>query len=604
LNSDRIHFVLDQNHPTMASHHQKIVSVDDEVAFSGGLDITQRRWDTPDHRGHDSRRVDPGGHCYGPFHDVQICVEGQVARALGFIVRERWKRATGETIEPPLRNVAGCWPSSIEVDIGDVMVGISRTVPFGYADSEGIGNSVIEVERLFLDTIKHVKKFLYIENQYFTSPLIAKAIAKRLREPNGPEFVMVLPRDQTGWIEESTMGLLRSEALRTVESADLFGRFRAYYPIVPHLDAGYVKVHSKVMVADDTFVRIGSANMNSRSMGVDTECDLSIHAGDRVDVKTSIARLRRNLLGEHLGVDSAEFEARFLVNGSLVDTVESFRGGERTLVEMRPNVPAWVGNIVPPGEWIDPRAPKGIRRWLRKKFGLGSRDFGHSLFFVFGVALLTTVILSFFDLWRETMNLDWMQDFWRWTRTWDAHKIARAIDNFRQEHWSVPVVLGGFILGSILFVPISAMIFGVAIVFPPVQAMTLSMAGSLLAAMVMYIAGRYWIFSKSRFLSRPIVKAISLQLQKGGVMAVTAVRLAPIAPFSVVGIVAGGLRVRLRDYVLGSILGFVPGIAAFTYLSSQATRANLLGLMWGLAILSLVVSVLPKFVGFLRRAKA
>ncbi|MES2855484.1 MAG: hypothetical protein V4692_06465, partial [Bdellovibrionota bacterium] len=98
LESERIRFVLDHEHPTMASHHQKVVVVDDKVAFSGGLDITQRRWDTPDHKGHDPRRVDPGGHSYGPFHDVQICVEGEIARALGNLVRRRWFNATSERL--------------------------------------------------------------------------------------------------------------------------------------------------------------------------------------------------------------------------------------------------------------------------------------------------------------------------------------------------------------------------------------------------------------------------------------------------------------------------------------------------------------------------
>jgi phospholipase D1/2 len=595
LSSERIRFVLDHEHPTMASHHQKIVVVDDRVAFSGGLDITQRRWDTQDHMGHDPRRVDPGGHSYGPFHDIQICVEGEIARALGKLVRRRWLNATGETLLEPARSLGDRWPESAEIDFENVEVGLSRTIPFGFAKSEDrAGSAVIEVERLFLDTIRLARRFVYIENQYFTSPILAKAIAKRLREPDGPEFVMVLPRDQTGWIEESTMGLLRSEALRIVEKDDLFGRFKAYYPVVPHLTMGYVKVHSKLMIADDTFVRVGSANMNSRSLGVDTECDLSIHAGDRVDVKTAIARLRRELIGEHLGVDPAEFEARFLINGSLVDTVESFRGGERTLLPMRPTVPAWVANVVPPADWIDPRAPKGIRRWFQKRLHLRAGGFSTAVTAAITVAVLAILLVIFFGLLPEEFVGGKLAAFWKWTRSFDSLKIAESLETFRREPWAVPVILVGFMVGTILLIPITAMVFGIALVFPPIEALLLATTGAMVSSLALYGIGRYWVFTKSAFLNRSGVKKISERLSRGGVAAVTALRLAPIAPFSVVGIVAGGLRLKIFDYIVGSFLGFLPMVLALTYISTHATRGNIAMLVWGLAILSLIVSFAPR----------
>jgi len=56
----RLHFQLDANHPVGASHHQKVVVVDDAVAFVGGLDLAACRWDTSEHLAEDPRRVDPG----------------------------------------------------------------------------------------------------------------------------------------------------------------------------------------------------------------------------------------------------------------------------------------------------------------------------------------------------------------------------------------------------------------------------------------------------------------------------------------------------------------------------------------------------------------
>src|SRR3954467_11358589 len=77
LTPRRIRFCLDEDLPAGASHHQKIVVVDDAVAFCGGLDVTTRRWDTAEHRLDDARRVDPAGLPYRPFHDVQAVIDGR-----------------------------------------------------------------------------------------------------------------------------------------------------------------------------------------------------------------------------------------------------------------------------------------------------------------------------------------------------------------------------------------------------------------------------------------------------------------------------------------------------------------------------------------------
>lgn len=366
--ADRLRFVLDCEHPPLASHHQKIIVVDDCLAFSGGLDITQRRWDTSDHFAYDTRRVDPGGHCYGPFHDVQMLVEGEAAAALGDLARDRWFAATRELLPVPTRRNQSDvpWPPSVPIDFRDVEVAVSRTVPAKFENGR-LRRPVREVEKLFLDSIRRARNLVYIENQYFTSLTIARAIAERLKEPEGPDFVMVLPRDQTGWIEESTMGILRSRTLREVERADRFGRFRCFYPVVEGIGDGYVKVHSKVMIIDDEFLRVGSANLNSRSMGLDTECDLALEAQGREDVRESIRKLRFRLLAEHLGVRPEDVERKEREHGRLCATVDSLLGGERTLTPLVSREMSWIDKIFPPIEWIDPARPWGIRRWFGKK---------------------------------------------------------------------------------------------------------------------------------------------------------------------------------------------------------------------------------------------
>src|SRR5688572_4311191 len=124
----RLHFALDGDHPQWASHHQKVVVVDDRVAFAGGLDLTIRRWDTPEHAGHDRRRVDPGGQPYAPIHDVQMMVDGQAAAALGQLCRDRWHAATGERLEVArqLPDDPDPWPG-VSTDLANAEVGIART---------------------------------------------------------------------------------------------------------------------------------------------------------------------------------------------------------------------------------------------------------------------------------------------------------------------------------------------------------------------------------------------------------------------------------------------------------------------------------------------
>ena len=127
-------------------------------------------------------------------------------------------------------------------------------------------------------SIASARRFIYIENQYLTSAAIGAALARRLAEPAGPEVVVVLPREEHGWLEQSSMGVMRARVLRHLLGADRHGRLRLFFPTIPALEQGCMNVHGKVMIVDDRCARVGSANLTNRSMGVDTECDLVLDA--------------------------------------------------------------------------------------------------------------------------------------------------------------------------------------------------------------------------------------------------------------------------------------------------------------------------------------
>src|SRR5262249_37447217 len=293
----------DGAHPVGASHHQKVVVVDEALAFVGGLDFAQCRWDTSRHlASHQERLLLTDDTPCRPFHDVQLMVNGPVAGALGELARDRWRTATGRSLpSKPHNRPEALWPEAVKPDLSDVPVAIARTAP-----ACGERASVGEVEALFLDSLKSARRHIYIETQYLTSRTIADCLAAGLQDPKGPEVVVVLHPNSDGWLEQHTMDVLRGRVLERLRAADRFHRLNLNYPKVPDLRGQCVSMHSKVCIVDNDFVRVGSANLSNRSMGFDTECDLAIEASADRDRRRAIAAFRNRLLGEHLGVSSED----------------------------------------------------------------------------------------------------------------------------------------------------------------------------------------------------------------------------------------------------------------------------------------------------------
>ena len=364
LTSRRFHFRLDHAHPAGAAHHQKIAVIDDALAFCGGIDMTADRWDTREHADDDPHRRRPTtGRRYGPWHDATTAVSGDAARALGDLARDRWQRATGERLEPPPR-VEPRWPDALEPLATGVPVAISRTAP-EYDGRE----AVHEIEALYLAIIATTQRTLYIESQYFASRKIAEAMAERLREPEGPEIVILNPETADGWLEEEVMGSARARLLGVIRAADVHGRFRIYTPVTE--GGAPIYVHAKVLVMDDRLLRVGSSNLNNRSLGFDTECDLSIEPReDDPDLRARILDLRHDLLAEHLGVEAADVDAAIeRSGGSLIDAIEALRSDGRSLVPFEPpELNQAEEEVLAENELLDPERParrgRALRRWL------------------------------------------------------------------------------------------------------------------------------------------------------------------------------------------------------------------------------------------------
>jgi phospholipase D1/2 len=550
----RIHFHLDDRHPLGASHHQKIVVMDDAVAFAGGLDLTKQRWDTPEHLPEDERRTDPSGRSYGPWHDVQIAVDGEAASALGDLVRERWFRSTGKPIGSVSIEAGDLWPPGLMPDMEKVQVAIARTDPL-YATLEGVR----EVEALYLDAISSARQCVYMENQYFTSGSVARALGERLEEKQGPEVVLLL-REKSDWLEESTMGTFRAKLLAQLRQANRFNRLRVYYPVVGGSDKDIVNVHSKVMIVDDKFVRVGSSNLSNRSMGVDTECDLAIESTQQDRVDRAIAGFRNRLLAEHLGVGPAEVQETLGTTNSLIQAVEKLRGSHRTLVPFPHEEISWADELVPDGT-IDPPEPidpeklveEFIPEDLEKSRGKRMRNF----------VLIILALLGLAAAWRWTPLGKWV----------DLETLSSTGSYLRGNPAAPLIVLPAYLVGTLIMFPVTLLIVATAFIFGAPAGFFYSIFGCLLAAVGTYSVGRALGRHTVSQLAGSRLNRLSRRLARHGVLAVTAVRIIPVAPFTVINLVAGASHIRFRDFVLGTVIGMAPGIIAITIFEHQLEAA-------------------------------
>jgi len=371
-----IDFRFDSAHPLGCSHHQKIVVIDGKLAVCGGIDISKARWDTPEHLDDDDRRLLPGGKRYPPWHDATMMMEGPVAGALSELARKRWLRATHDDLAEVPPSDKSSWPDDLPVQFSSVQVAIARTRA-EYEDA----SEVREIEALYLDMIAAAKQFIYFENQYFTSAKLAAAIAKRLEEENPPEFVLVMPRCADGWLEQKAMDAARVRLAREIAKVDHGNRFRIYVPVTQGREDIYV--HAKVSIVDDRLLRVGSSNLNNRSLGLDSECDVIIDSALESNRETppAIAALRTRLIAEHLGVEPEMFASEFERRGSLVDAIEALRGDGRSLDLLDLIKPGPFESVIADNELLDPESADGFldpiaERGLRKHWHQGLRRIG------------------------------------------------------------------------------------------------------------------------------------------------------------------------------------------------------------------------------------
>jgi phosphatidylserine/phosphatidylglycerophosphate/cardiolipin synthase-like enzyme/uncharacterized membrane protein YdjX (TVP38/TMEM64 family) len=549
----RVQFCLDGKHPVGASQHQKVVVVDDCVAFSGGLDLSKWRWDSSQHRVDDERRVDPDGKAYPPFHDVQMLVDGEAAAALGELVRERWRiAADNKPVDLNTESENDPWPPSIQATLQNIDVGIARTLP-EYQDRE----QVREIEQLYLDSIESAESLIYIENQYFSSNSVGQALAKRLEQEDGPEVVMVMPEKTGGWLEQHTMDVLRGRQLKRLREADIHDRLGVYYVRLaddPHVS---LMIHAKVMIVDDCFARVASSNISNRSMGLDSECDIAVESTESQNRSQAIADFRRRLLAEHLGVEPDDLAAAEDKHASLIETIESFRDGERSLQPLSGEIPADVDQWVPEAALLDPEKPVEPDEFIDQVITPDQQKpaYRHML----KVSLLLLAVAGLAAVWRWTPLSDWLNI--------DTAKTAAGW--IKQSDFTPLLVPLAYVIGGLVALPVTLMIIATVAVFGPWAGAGYALVGAELSALASFGVGHLLGPGAVSRIAGNRINRLNCALSERGMLTVITLRIVPVAPFSVINFIAGVSDIRFRDFAIGSFIGMLPGVIAIAFLTDR-----------------------------------
>lgn len=539
----RIHFCLDACLPLGSAQHQKIVVVDDNIAFVGGLDLTIRRWDTCDHHVDHPLRRDPDGEPYPPFHDVQCMVEGPPAAALGEIVRTRW--AAAGCINEPVRSVdKDAWPASVPVQAREMLTGIART------EIQTAGRPVVnEVAQLFEASINAANSFIYIENQFISAVEIAQLLANRMVDIPSLRVLIVTPKAHSSWIESRAMQGGRGSFVEPFNAAGVTDRLRILYPSIGDgQSSSAVMVHSKVTIVDDDFLRIGSANINNRSLGADSECDLAFEASSGQH-RHFIRSLRRRLIGHFCGLGEDEIAAN---EDDLLRFIDrhAASGASRTLrpVDCKSVSNGGLTDIIQP--IADPRQPLDLQRTASRMWT------GGTLIAAAGMAAsLACLALA-----------------WRFTPLSSLAEIGYVssfISSYAQSGFAPLYAILLFVLGGFVLFPVVVLIAATAAALGPYVGALSAAAGVVTSSLLLFMIGRLLGQKRLQAMLGARASRVQQRIVGRGIIAVAMIRMVPIAPFTLVNILAGASRLQLSDFLIGTILGTTPGIITMAALGAQ-----------------------------------
>jgi phosphatidylserine/phosphatidylglycerophosphate/cardiolipin synthase-like enzyme len=340
--------LLDERVRRGGSHHQKLVlirhptSLERDVAFIGGIDLSHGRRDDADHHGdHQVIKLDQRYGHRPPWHDVQLEIRGPAVTELDHTFRERWEDPTPLNHAGRLRSGLSRVMSRdriarpLPVRLGDPpthgghAVQVLRTYPSKRPNYPFAPDGERSVARAFAKAINRARTLIYIEDQYFWSVEIARLLARALRRQPQLQIIAIVPRypDKDGKVSGPPSRLAQARALALVQKA---GGDRVGIYNVENEDGTPIYVHAKVCVIDDVWAEVGSDNLNRRSWTHDSELSCAVidsELDDRIpldpgglgDRSRKFARaLRLSLWAEHLGRSADDPELLDVAHSSVL----------------------------------------------------------------------------------------------------------------------------------------------------------------------------------------------------------------------------------------------------------------------------------------------
>jgi uncharacterized membrane protein YdjX (TVP38/TMEM64 family) len=312
---------------------------------------------------------------------------------------------------------------------------------------------------------------------------------------------------------------------------------------------------------DDTLVRVGSSNLSNRSMGLDTECDLTIETNGDARIGRPIAQFRERLLGEHLGVTSECVAEMVAAQQSLISAVDGLNASQRRLASLDTELPTWHERLLFDGKLLDPDCPITPERWIEPYIPEHDRRIGGRRLMRSVVFLIVVIALA--AAWRWTPLGSWL----------DVAALVEGMKPLRQHPATPLLVIGTYAVGGLVVVPITMLIVATAMAFGPLLGFIYSLLGCLVSAALTYgigsLVGRETV---RRFAGRHVGQ-MSQRLARHGLTAMLLMRILPIAPFSIVNIIAGASAVRFRDFIMATVLGMLPGLVVMTFFGDRLHSA-------------------------------
>ncbi len=586
---DNVHMCLDGVIASGGSHHQKIIVIDDRIAFCGGMDIALGRWDTPEHFADNPLREDPIGK-YGPYHDFQILLEGDAVRELAGISRWRWKRSAGFDALPFKKGGSEVWPKFVSPAMFDFPLIIAQTFP----EMEDVKEPKREIEHVILENIRKAEKFIYIENQYLAYMPIAKALNQELRKKPDLRVLIVSSYNPQGPIEKEVMWQGRIKFRKTLVKDIPVSQARMVYPVSKGEDGREepIRIHAKMIVIDDRYLHIGSANMNGRSMGYDSECDI-ICIAETEKHKEAIINLRNQYIEKFSGTtieDEVDFNRLlFPEKGThlAVHEIDDYEFAEPLLGNFAHEIADKPKPVLP--DEIDPGSYKAenIPAWRKNIYRIT-------------ISVLTIILLILaWHLLNQPGSVEWIREKLEWLfahngRSWSSLVIVTAVYTI--------LTTSGF--------PVTVLIALTATIYGPLYGFLFAITAAMIAAATAFgigrLAGRKFI----RALFGPKLNKINTRIERTGVMQLALLRMVPIAPYGVFNLVSGVSSIKLLPFITGTLLGMLPGTFALAILGdslaqiiAEASLKNIAYLAFAISVWIGLVYMMHKLVNHLQKRK-